>query len=119
MKGLASLSQIVSAFKQKSRQIIEKLFKVSNCPHQMSRATWAQSDCRLIWAVFVGFTVEWQVYVALRYPALHMRRKEQPEQESSMAETSYSDEERKLVDFVEKVTGGRIKQKHRKPRWGP
>src|SRR3546814_6081328 len=48
-----------------------------------------------------------------------MSRKEQPAQESSMAETSYSDDERKLVAFVEQVTGGRVTAMRRQPRWRP
>src|SRR3546814_8727197 len=48
-----------------------------------------------------------------------MSRKEQPAQESCMAETSYSDDERKLVAFVEQVTGGRVTAMHRQPRWRP
>src|SRR3546814_11475265 len=48
-----------------------------------------------------------------------MRRKEHPAQESCMAETSYSDDERKLVAFVEQVTGGRVTAIRRQPRWSP
>ncbi|HEY9580525.1 MAG TPA: phosphotransferase family protein [Rhizorhapis sp.] len=36
-----------------------------------------------------------------------------------MAETSYSDDERKLVAFVEQVTGGRVTAMRRQPRWRP